>query len=130
MYFPPAFRFLVVASACEFVTVTLTVAQRGVRGAIVHACEFVTRPLLRRPVMPVVPFHVFLLSKSDAYVHDKRTWMYMTPSRALKNSILPRASPSFITLILLTLKLFQLRATARCLKTNAKGPRPYRKIYV
>ena len=29
MYFPLAFRFLVVASACEFVTVTLTVAQRG-----------------------------------------------------------------------------------------------------
>ena len=44
MYFPLAFRFLVVASACEFVTVTLTVAQRGVQGAIVHACEFVTRP--------------------------------------------------------------------------------------
>ena len=80
MYFPLAFRFLVVASACEFVTVTLTVAQRGVRGAIVHACEFVTRPLLRRPVMPVVPFHVFLLSKSDAYVHDKRTWMYFPDS--------------------------------------------------
>ena len=68
--------------------------------------------------MAVVPFHVILLAKSEEYVHDKRTWMYFPDSLSCIKEFNPPP-----------LKLFQLRATARCLKTNAKGPRPLSKLF-
>jgi len=48
--------------------------------------------------MPVVPFHVFLLAKSDAksdeFVHDKRTWMTIGRTDSGSNFLEHRQRPA------------------------------------
>ena len=123
MYFPLAFRFLVVASACEFVSVTLTVAQRGVRGAIVHACVRVCHPatvcdfVSMRNALRCLWF-LSMYSFLRKVIHKFMTKVHVSSLSRIKEFNPPSPKNS----ILPPLNLSQQRATARCLQTKAKRP--------